>query len=156
MKISYINKIHYQEIIINIPDWIPFKQRNFSFLFSIFLFQRRDRSRLINVDSKATTSTKTIIFQFYYYSTLEKYKKEIRVSISPRDIPKKESSTINHHHRQYRKQQQQRDSRSRPVISNSILSRGKKNSIFPSIPVQWNKEIHVSIPVPKKESSSTD
>lgn len=86
LKISYINKIHYQEIIINIPDWIPFKQRNFSFLFSIFLFQRRDRSRLINVDSKATTSTKTIIFQFYYYSTLEKYKKEIRVSISSKVI----------------------------------------------------------------------
>lgn len=153
LKISYINKIHYQEIIINIPDWIkiPFKQRNFHF-YSLYFCSKEG---LINVDSKATTSTKTIIFQFYYYSTLEKYKKEIRVSISPRDIPKKESSTINHHHRQYRKQQQQR-SRSKPVISNSILSRGKKNSIFPSIPVQWNKEIHVSIPVPKKESSSTD
>lgn len=135
LKISYINKIHYQEIIINIPDWIkiPFKQRNFHF-YSLYFCSKEG---LINVDSKATTSTKTIIFQFYYYSTLEKYKKEIRVSISPRDIPKKESSTINHHHRQYRKQQQQR-SRSKPVISNSILSRGKKKIPF-SLPFQFSE-----------------
>lgn len=84
LKISYINKIHYQEIIINIPDWIkiPFKQRNFHF-YSLYFCSKEG---LINVDSKATTSTKTIIFQFYYYSTLEKYKKEIRVSISSKVI----------------------------------------------------------------------
>lgn len=66
LKISYINKIHYQEIIINIPDWIPFKQRNFSFLFSIFLFQRRINQRRFESNNVHQDDYFSILLLFHF------------------------------------------------------------------------------------------
>lgn len=127
--INYLSRNNYKHSRLNKNSIFTFKTKKFSFLFSIF--QRRNRSRLINVFSIESNN----IHQDEYLSILLLFHFKIKKKFNPypRDIPKKESSTINHHHRQYRKQQQR--SRSRRAISNYSF---KKKIPF-SLPFQFSE-----------------
>lgn len=129
--INYLSRNNYKHSRLNKNSIFTFKTKKFSFLFSIFLFQRRNRSRLINVFSIESNN----VHQDEYLSILLLFHFKIKTKFNPypRDIPKKESSTINHHHRQYRKQQQR--SRSRRAISNYSF---KKKIPF-SLPFQFSE-----------------